>query len=70
MRDHEARPHLDYTMNFRFKAPAFPNIYSLKPNLETFLDCGVTEVFEQGARPSVHQAGMAYQMPTLDFTRF
>ena len=49
----------DYTMNFRFKAHAFPNVYSLKPNLETFLDCGVTEVFEQGGAPSDHQAGMA-----------
>ena len=49
----------DYTMNFRYKAHTFPNIYSLKPNLETFLDCGVTEVFEQGGAPSDHQAGTA-----------
>ena len=49
----------DYTMNFRYKLHAFPNIYSLKPNLETFLDCGVTEVYEEGCSPSVHQAGVA-----------
>jgi hypothetical protein len=49
----------DYTMNFQYKLHAFPNIYSLKPNLETFLDCGVTEVYEEGCSPSVHQAGVA-----------
>lgn len=49
----------DYTMNFRFLAHAFPNVYSLKPNLETFASCGVREVFEQGDRPGRHQAGVA-----------
>ena len=48
----------NYTMNFRYYMHAFPNVYCLKPDLETFLDCGVTEVFEQGVG-SPHQAGMA-----------
>jgi hypothetical protein len=48
----------NYTMNFRYFMHAFPNIYCLKPDLETFLDCGVTEVLEQGVA-SPHQAGMA-----------
>ena len=48
----------NYTMNFRYFMHAFPNIYCLKPDLETFLDCGVTEVLEQGLA-SPHQAGMA-----------
>ena len=48
----------NYTMNFRYHMHAFPNVYCLKPDLETFLDCGVTEVFEQGVA-SPHQAGMA-----------
>jgi hypothetical protein len=45
-------------MNFRYYMHAFPNVYCLKPDLETFLDCGVTEVLEQGVS-SPHQAGMA-----------
>ena len=49
----------DYTMNFRYGLHAFPNIYSLKPNLETFLDCGVTEVFEEGYFNGRHLAGDA-----------
>ena len=48
----------DYTMNFRYTLHAFPNIYSLKPNLETFLDCGVKEVYEEGGS-LLHQAGSA-----------
>jgi len=48
----------DYTMNFRYTLHAFPNIYSLKPNLETFLDCGVKEVFEC-SKSKLHQAGSA-----------
>ena len=55
----------DYTMNFQYKLHAFPNIYSLKPNLETFLDCGVTEVFEQGPLPSRHQAGETLKLYLL-----
>ena len=48
----------NYTMNFRYFMHAFPNVYCLKADLETFLDCGVTEVLEQGVA-SPHQAGMA-----------
>ena len=60
------RVHLwDYTMNFQYKLHAFPNIYSLKGNLETFLDCGVTEVFEQGPLPSRHQAGETLKLYLL-----
>ena len=55
----------DYTMNFQYKLHAFPNIYSLKGNLETFLDCGVTEVFEQGPLPSRHQAGETLKLYLL-----
>ena len=60
------RVHLwDYTMNFQYKLHAFPNIYSLKQNLETFLDCGVSEVFEQGPLSSRHQAGEALKLYLL-----
>lgn len=48
----------NYTMNFRYHMHAFPNVYCLKPDLETFLDCGVTGVLEQGVA-SPHQAGTA-----------
>lgn len=47
----------NYAMNFRYPLHAFPNIYSLKPNLETFLDCGIEEVYEEGTGRSAHQAG-------------
>ena len=55
----------DYTVNFLHMLHAVPNIYSLKANLETLLDCGVTEVFEQGPLPSGYQAGETLKLYLL-----
>lgn len=44
----------DYTMNFLYLPHVFPDEMVIKPNLRFFRDCGVTEVYEQGAFQSRH----------------
>ena len=54
-RDRTKHMHLwDYTMNFSYLPHVFPDEMVLKPNLRFFRDCGVTEIYEQGAFQSRH----------------
>ena len=48
----------DYGLNFPYMLHAFPNIYSLKANFETFSNCGVKEIYEEGCSKR-YQAGSA-----------
>ena len=54
-RDRAKHMHLwDYTMNFLYLPHVFPDEMVIQPNLQFFRDCGVTEIYEQGAFQSRH----------------
>lgn len=44
----------DYTTDFAAYAYPFANVRSLRENVRTFRDCGVTMLYEQGAYQGVH----------------